>query len=112
MPSTQVATTLTADTASCGYCFAAALKLLPPGMHLSRVVFFFCGKILPSCMIVVALSAVKKVLFGISHRADRISTAIYQYLLACVDVQSWSFVSFLCLGKQLARRVCTECVEG
>ena len=30
MPSTQVATTLTADTASCGYCFSAALKLLTP----------------------------------------------------------------------------------
>ena len=30
-------------------------------------------------MIVVALSAVKEVLFGISHRGDRISTAIYQY---------------------------------
>ena len=54
-------------------------------------------------MIFVALSAVKEVLFAISHRADRISTAIHQYLLGCVDVQSWSFVSFVCrkaIGKE------------
>ena len=55
-------------------------------------------------MIVVALSAVKEVLFGISHRADRISTAIYQYLLACVDVPSWSFVSFCVCRKAIGKK--------
>ena len=51
-------------------------------------------------MIFVALSTVKEVLFAISHRADRISTAVYQYLLACIDVQSWSFVSFFCVCRK------------
>ena len=55
-------------------------------------------------MIFVALSAVNEVLFAISHRADRISTAIHQYLLACVDVQSWSVVSFFVCRKAIGKK--------
>ena len=55
---------------------------------------------------------------SVEHWADRKSTVgtmtvADQYLLACVDVQSWSFVSFCVWKSRLgARRVCTECVKG
>ena len=60
-------------------------------------------------MIVVALSAVKEVLFGISHRADRISTAIYQYLLACVDARLCRcsimvICVFLCVQEAIGKK--------
>ena len=62
MPSTQVATTLTAaGTASFGYCFPAALKLLPPACIYQGSFSFAVGN---STFLhdIVALSAVKEVL--------------------------------------------------
>ena len=60
----------------------------------------------------------RPLLYYFGHWADRKSTirtmtVADQYLLACVDVQSWSFVSFCVWKSRLgARRVCTECVKG
>ena len=119
MPSTQVVATLMVagilplvGFALLQHCSCSHQRAL------SKVVFSWCGKVSPP-VYYVALSAVEEVLYvAIGHWADRKSTVrtmtvANQYLLACVDVQSWSFVSSCVWKSRLgARRVCTECVKG
>ena len=106
-----------------GYCLLLVLlcyrtAVAPIDVPLSKVVFFWCGKFYPPVWY-VASSPVEEVLYvAIGHWADRKSTVrtmtvADQYLPACVDIQSWSFVS-VCVWKSRlgARRVCTECVKG
>ena len=74
--------------------------------------FLFLWQILPSCMIFVALSTQGSSFCDQSPGWQDINRRIPVF--ACLYRRSIMVICvfFVCVGKQSARRVCTECVEG
>ena len=82
-------------------------------MHLSRVFFFRCGNstfLYNICCIICC--QLRKSFCGQSPGWQDINRRIPVFASLCRCSVMVICVFFVCVGKLLARRVCTECVEG